>query len=145
MPVKDSRLAQEVEKIENILGRLKEEVDRGTPLIVEGKNDIRALNRLEISGRMIALKSNRNSIFNQLEYDIPGREVIIFTDFDRRGSDLAKSIRNHLQRRGKRVNILFWKRVKKLVGRYVKDVEGLPSYLVKLRRLSGKTPPDLPV
>lgn len=145
MPVKDSRLAQEVEKIENILGRLKEEVDRGTPLIVEGKNDIIALNRLEISGRMIALKSNRNSIFNQLEYDIPGREVIIFTDFDRRGSDLAKSIRNHLQRRGKRVNILFWKRVKKLVGRYVKDVEGLPSYLVKLRRLSGKTPPDLPV
>ncbi len=145
MPVKDSRLAQEVEKIENILGRLKEEVDRGTPLIVEGKNDITALNRLEISGRMIALKSNRNSIFNQLEYDIPGREVIIFTDFDRRGSDLAKSIRNHLQRRGKRVNILFWKRVKKLVGRYVKDVEGLPSYLVKLRRLSGKTPPDLPV
>ncbi|MBL7118763.1 toprim domain-containing protein [Candidatus Bathyarchaeota archaeon] len=145
MPVKDSRLAQEVEKIENILGRLKEEVDRGTPLIVEGKNDIIALNRLKISGRMIALKSNRNSIFNQLEYDIPGREVIIFTDFDRRGSDLAKSIRNHLQRRGKRVNILFWKRVKKLVGRYVKDVEGLPSYLVKLRRLSGKTPPDLPV
>jgi len=145
MPVKDSRLAQEVEKIEKVLGRLKEEVDRGTPLIVEGKNDIIALNRLEISGRMIPLKSNRNSIFNQLEYDIPGREVIIFTDFDRRGSDLAKSIRNHLQRRGKRVNILFWKRVKKLVGRYVKDVEGLPSYLVKLRRLSGKTPPDLPV
>jgi len=145
MSTKDSRLAQEVEKIENVLGRLREEVDRGTPLIVEGKNDVRALNRLEISGRLIALKSNRDSIFNRLEYDILGREVIVFTDFDRRGSELAKSVQNHLQRRGKRVNILFWRRVKKLVGRRVKDVEGLPSYLMKLRRLSGRIPPDLSV
>ncbi len=140
--MKDSRLAQEVEKIDKILGKLREQVEKGIPLIVEGRNDARALGRLKISGRMITLKSSKKSIFNQLEYDIPDREVIIFTDFDRRGSDLAKSIQNHLQGRGKKANILFWKRLKRLVGRNVKDVEGLPSYLEKLRRLTSKEPSD---
>ncbi len=112
-------------------------MDKGIPLLVEGKRDVEALARLEISGRVIELKSSRKSVFNRLEHDIKDREVIILTDFDRRGSDLAKSIQIHFQGQGKRVDILFWKKMRRLVGRNVKDVEGLPSYLATLKRLSS--------
>lgn len=139
MNVKNGRVVREVEEIENLLGKLKEEADKGIPLIVEGKKDEKALNRLEISGRIIKLKSSRKSVFNLLEHDVEDREVIILTDFDRRGSDLAKSIHIHFQGQGKKVNMLFWKRMKRIVGRSVKDVEGLPSYLAKLRRLSSNS------
>jgi 5S rRNA maturation endonuclease (ribonuclease M5) len=137
MNMKNGRLAQEVEEIENLLGKLKEQSDKGIPLLVEGKRDVEALNRLEISGKLIELKSSRKSVFNLLEHDVEDREVIILTDFDRRGSDLAKSIHNHFQGQGEMANMLFWKRMKRLVGRNVKDVEGLPSYLATLRRLSS--------
>ena len=137
MTIRNDRLAQEVEEIENLLGKLKEQSDKGIPLLVEGRKDAEALNRLEISGKVIELKSSRKSLFNLLEHDVKDKEVIILTDFDRRGSDLAKSIHNHFQGQGKMVNMLFWKRMKNLVGRNVKDVEGLPSYLAKLKKLSS--------
>jgi len=137
MNVKSSRLEHQVEEIENLLGKLKEQVDKGIPLLVEGKRDAEALYRLEISGRVIELKSSEKSVFNRLEHDVKDREVIILTDFDRRGSDLAKSIQTHFQGQGKRVNMLFWKRMRRIVGRNVKDVEGLPSYLATLRRMSS--------
>jgi len=143
MSEKNTRLAKEIERVEDVLEELREQAEKGIPLIVEGKKDVKALNNLEISGRLIALKSKRRSVFNQLEYDIPDEEVIVFTDFDRRGSDLARSVQEHLQQRGRKANIIFWRKMKKLVGRNVKDVEGLPSYLATLREQSNKTLPNL--
>lgn len=142
MSVKNSRLAHEVEKIENVLEMLKDKANRGIPVIVEGKKDVEALNRLDVSGSLIEIKSSKRSIFNRLEYDIVNEEVIIFTDFDRHGSELAKDIQGHLERRGKKANILLWRRMRDLVGKDVKDVEGLPSYLVTLRKISNKTTSD---
>ncbi len=138
MSVRNSRLAHEVEKIENVLDRLKDKANRGIPVIVEGKKDVEALNRLDVSGSLIEIKSSKRSIFNRLEYDIVNEEVIIFTDFDRHGSELARDIQSHLERRGKKANILLWRRMRDLVGKDVKDVEGLPSYLVTLRKISSK-------
>lgn len=126
------------EGIENILIKLKEENDRGIPVIVEGRKDLEALNKLGITGRVIQLKSGRKSIFNRLEYDIANEEVIVFTDFDKRGTELARTVRNHFEKRGKKANMLLWKRMRRLASRSLKDVEGLPSYLAKLKELSEK-------
>jgi len=133
MSIKESRSAREVEKIEKILDRLQERAEKGTPIIVEGKNDREALKRLKISGRLIELKSTKKSVFNRLEYDVPEDEVIVFTDFDRRGTRLAKAIKIHFESLGKRANLIFWRRMKGVVGRNLKDIEGLPSYIKRLK------------
>ena len=138
MSVKNSRLASVVEEIEDVLVKIKDEVNRGVPILVEGRKDVEALQRLDISGSFLEIKSSKRSIFNRLEHDVVGEEVIIFTDFDRQGSELARGIQDHLERRGKKVNILLWKRMRNLVGKDVKDVEGLPSYLETLKKLSSK-------
>jgi 5S rRNA maturation endonuclease (ribonuclease M5) len=90
--VKNSRLAYEVEEIENVLVKLKDEVKRGIPVIVEGKKDVEALQRLDVPGSFIEIKSSKRSILNRLEHDVISEEVIIFTDFDRYGSELARDI-----------------------------------------------------
>ena len=138
MSVKNSRLAYEVEEIEDVLVKLKDEAKRGIPVIVEGKKDVEALQRLDVPGSFIEIKSSKRSILNRLEHDVISEEVIIFTDFDRYGSELARDIQDHLERRGKKVNVLLWRRMRNLVGKDVKDVEGLPSYLETLKKLSSK-------
>lgn len=138
MSVKNSRLAYVVEEIEDVLVKLKDEANRGVPVIVEGRKDVKALQRLDVSGGFLEIKSSKRSIFNRLEHDVVSEEVIIFTDFDRQGSELARDIQGHLERRGKKVNILLWRRMRNLVGKDVKDVEGLPSYLKTLKKLSNK-------
>lgn len=138
MSVKNSRLASIVEEIEDVLWKLRDKANRGIPVIVEGRKDVEALQRLDVSGSFLEIKSSRRSIFNRLEHDIVSEEVIIFTDFDRQGSELARDIQGHLERRGKKVDILLWRRMRNLVGKDVKDVEGLPSYLETLKKLSNK-------
>ncbi len=140
MPARDQGLTRLAEEIENILIKVKEENDKGIPVIVEGRKDVEALNKLGITGRIIQLKSGRRSIFNRLEYDITDEEIVVFTDFDTRGTELARTIRTHFERKGKKANMLLWKRMRRLASRSLKDVEGLPSYLEKLKRLSEKTP-----
>ncbi|UCD72906.1 MAG: hypothetical protein JSW01_05525 [Candidatus Bathyarchaeota archaeon] len=138
MSVKNSRLAYIVEEIEDVLMKLNDQANRGVPVIVEGRKDVKALQRLDVSGGFLEIKSSKRSIFNRLEHDVVSEEVIIFTDFDRQGSELARDIQGHLERRGKKVNILLWRRMRNLVGKDVKDVEGLPSYLETLKKLSNK-------
>jgi 5S rRNA maturation endonuclease (ribonuclease M5) len=135
---KNTRLAHEVEEIENILKMLKEKTSRGIPVIVEGRKDTEALNRLDVSGSILEIKSSKKSIFNRLESDITDEEIVIFTDFDRRGSELARDIQSHLERRGKKGNILLWRKMRNLIGKKVKDIEGIPSYILTLKRLSSK-------
>jgi len=40
---------------------------------------------------------------------------------------------------GVKVNLTFWRRLKALLKRNVKDVEGLPSYLKSLKKRVGQS------
>jgi 2,5-diamino-6-(ribosylamino)-4(3H)-pyrimidinone 5'-phosphate reductase len=125
-----------LEKILQLLDRLATESAKGTPIIVEGRNDVNALDELGVEGDVILAKSSGKSFLDVLsEVERRGkREAILLMDFDRRGKEWTNRLAQRLEKMRITPNLLFWKGLIGLVGREVKDIEGLATYLKNLRR-----------
>jgi 5S rRNA maturation endonuclease (ribonuclease M5) len=121
-----------LEKINNLLQKLANEASKGTPIIVEGQHDRRTLNNLGVKGNFFCLKSTGNILLDQLD-KIEGTEAILLVDFDKEGIKLVKKIVNYLHFRGIKVRRFYWRRIKSLMGKDIKDVEGMHSYLERLK------------
>jgi len=131
-----TRLKEKEEKILLTLERLAQESAKDIPLIVEGKNDVEALRVLGIEGKIIEAKTGGKSMLDVIfEVEECGaQEVILLLDFDRRGRELTKSLKQYLEKMQIKANVVFWKKLRGIVGREVKDVEGLTSYMETLKR-----------
>ena len=130
-----THLKEKREKILKILENLKEESEKGTPIIVEGKKDIQALRTFDIKGKIISAKTGGKSFLDVI-YEVENtkkREVILLLDFDRRGKELTKNLKKYLETTGIKLNLTFWKKLSSLVGTEVKDVEGLATYMETLK------------
>ena len=127
---------RKLEKILKLLERLSKELTKGTPIIVEGRNDINALHELGLEGDIISAKSSGKSFLDVLgEVEGRGRrEVILLMDFDRNGKEWTNRLARRLEEMRITPNLLFWKRLLGLVGHDVKDIEGLATYLETLRK-----------
>ena len=127
---------RKLEKILKLLERLSKESTKGTPIIVEGRNDINALHELGLEGDIILAKSSGKSFLDVLgEVEGRGRrEVILLMDFDRQGKEWTNRLARRLEEMRITPNLLFWKRLLGLVGHDVKDIEGLATYLETLRK-----------
>lgn len=134
-----TKLQKRTEKILQLLERLEKESAKGIPIIVEGKNDINALQRLNVRGEIISAKTSGKSLLDVLsEVESTGkREVVLLMDFDKRGREWTRRLTQHLERMRIKPNSLFWRELLGLVGRDVKDVEGLATYVETLRRKCG--------
>lgn len=135
-----SRLEEKEEKILRVLERLTEESAKGKPIIVEGKNDTATLRALGVEGEIISAKTGGKSFLDVI-YAVKkskAQEVILLLDFDRRGKELTKLLKQNLEKTKMKPNLTFWTKLLELVGREVKDVEGLATYMETLkRRISG--------
>lgn len=131
-----TRLKEKEEKILRVLEFLAEESAKGTPIIVEGKKDIETLRELSVEGEIICAKTGGKSLLDVIsEVEKTGiREVILLLDFDRRGKELTKHLKQHLEKAKIRPNLTFWRELSGLVSREVKDVEGLATYMETLKR-----------
>ena len=130
---------KKLEKILKLLERLTKESTKGTPIIVEGRNDVNALHELSLQGDIISAKSSGKSFLDVLG-EVEGRgkrEVILLMDFDRHGKEWTNRLTRRLEEMRITPNLLFWKRLLGLVGRDVKDIEGLATYLETLRKKVG--------
>ena len=134
-----NRLKKKLENVLQLLERLAEESAKGVPIIVEGQKDIAALRKLDIDGDIISAKSSGRSFVDVLgEVETRGkREIILLLDFDRRGTEWTKRIVHRLERMRIKSNMFFWNGLKNIVGKDVKDVEGLAAYLETLRKKCG--------
>jgi 5S rRNA maturation endonuclease (ribonuclease M5) len=130
---------KKLEKILKLLERLATELTKGTPIIVEGRNDVNALHELDLEGDIIKAKSSGKSFLDVLgEIERRGkREVILLMDFDRQGKEWTNRLARRLEEMRIKPNLLFWKRLLGLVGHDVKDIEGLATYLETLRKKVG--------
>ncbi|MBE0512229.1 toprim domain-containing protein [Candidatus Bathyarchaeota archaeon] len=127
---------KKLEKILKLLERLTKESTKGTPIIVEGRNDVNALHELGLQGDIISAKSSGKSFLDVLG-EVEGRgkrEVILLMDFDRNGKEWTNRLARRLEEMRITPNLLFWKRLLGLVGHDVKDIEGLATYLETLRK-----------
>ena len=137
-----THLKEKEEKILQILERLAEESAKGTPIIVEGKKDIETLRAIGIEGKIISAKTGGKTLLDVISEmeNIGAREVILLFDFDRRGKEWTKRIKQQLERAGTKPNITFWRELLTIVGKEVKDIEGLTAYMETLnRKLSDST------
>jgi len=130
---------KKLEKALKLLERLTKEATKGTPIIVEGRNDINTLHELGLEGDLISAKSSGKSFLDVLgEVERrEKREVILLMDFDRNGKEWTNRLARRLEEMRKKPNILFWKGLLGLVGHDVKDIEGLATYLETLRKKAG--------
>lgn len=123
-----------MEKIQLFIEKLALDSKKGCLLVVEGQKDCGALRQLGVSGKILTAKTGRKS-FLDLTMEIEKEsypQVILFLDFDRRGKELTKRLVQHLESARIRTNTEYWKELHGLVGRDVKDIEGLPKYLETL-------------
>ena len=117
------------------LEELKQE-NQSIPIIVEGDKDIHALRKLGFTGEIIRYNQGM-SIADFCDMIAQTyKEVIILTDWDRRGGYLCHTIKRNIQSRVK-CNVLFREKIAKKAT--IKTVEGIPSWLETLREKSSHT------
>lgn len=134
-----TRLKEKEEKILRILESLAKESAKGIIMIVEGKKDIEALRAMGIEGKIMCAKTGGKSFLDVIsEVEQTGaREVILLLDFDRRGKQGTKRVKRDLERAKIKPNMKFWCELSCILGKEVKDIEGLTTYMETLRKKAG--------
>jgi 5S rRNA maturation endonuclease (ribonuclease M5) len=128
-------LKEKEEKILHVIDNLVEESAKGTPVVVEGKKDEVALRTLGIAGPIISVKTGGKSFteaINEIE-ETKALEVVLLLDFDRRGKEGTKRLKQNLERVKIKPNLTFWNHLSALLGREIQCVESLTSYLATLK------------
>lgn len=134
-----THLKNKAEQILQVLEQLAEENRNGKPILVEGRKDAEALKTLGINGQIILAKTGGKTlldVISEVEAANPS-EIILLPDFDRRGRELTANLKRHMEKAGIKANLHFWLRLSSLVGREVKDVEGLAAYMETLKSKIG--------
>lgn len=118
-----------IENLEEALLELAEE-NKTVPIIVEGDKDIDALRKLDVNGKIFSI----NLGVSLTDFcDMIARkckEVILLTDWDRKGGYLCHTIRKNLEGRvncNTRYRELFAKNA------MIRTVEGLPSWIKTMK------------
>jgi len=132
-------LQRKAERLSKLLEKLAAEAAKGIPVVVEGQKDVSALHQLNVEGNIVSSKTSGKSfldILTEIER-LRVREVILLLDFDRRGVEWTHRLKQHLEKTRIKPNLNFWNELYGLVGRDLKDIEGLPSYLETLKKRIG--------
>ena len=137
-----TRLKEKMEIILKVFEALAEESVKGTPIVVEGKKDVEALRALGVEGTVVTVKTGGKSFLDAVsEIEKMGvSEVILFLDFDRRGREGTKSLKQSLERTKIKPNDKFWRLLSALVGKEIQYVESLTTYLRTWRLKIGASP-----
>jgi len=131
-----SRTERRLEGIEAVLEGLRER-DARTAILVEGERDVRALDALGVPGPIVKLNAGE-SLLNMCEslarqYDT----VVLLTDWDSKGEELALKLKVNLERAAVRVDTHPRERLGRLARPEVSAVEELSSLVLRLRRAVG--------
>ncbi|HIH40117.1 MAG TPA: toprim domain-containing protein [Halobacteria archaeon] len=119
-----------LERIKDAITEMREISEDGGIVIVEGRKDEASLSDLGVKN-CLRLPLNV-SIFTFSEFIAKqNRNVIIMTDWDDKGEELAKKIDNNLKNLDVLPDLNIRKRIKELVCKDIKDVESLNRYLIK--------------
>jgi len=123
---------ERLEHLEKVFEDL-EELSNDTPIVVEGIRDIAALRRLGITKNVIAVHRGDTIFGFAEEMAKKHRNVIILTDWDRRGGTLARMLKEALTANGVAANIRIRARIVILSKKEVKDIESMPTFIDRLR------------
>jgi 5S rRNA maturation endonuclease (ribonuclease M5) len=117
-----------LEEIEKALIELREE-NKKIPVIVEGEKDIEALKKLGLTGKIISLNSGSSLIDFCDKIAREYTDIIILTDWDKKGGFLCSTIKRNLQ--GRVLCNTYYREVF-AKSSMIKTVEGLPSWVITM-------------
>jgi len=124
-------------EVEKILEDLREK-NKTVPIVVEGIRDKESLRKLEIKGKIIIV--NRGITLSDFcdQLSMKYSEIIILTDWDRKGGKICSIILKSLAGRT-RCDIEIRKRFAQHTT--IKNVEELPSWIENMKMKMGKRTP----
>ena len=123
------RTKESLEIVDNILEELQLE-NVQVPIVVEGEKDITALHKLGIQGVVISINRGK-SLTDFCDWLAEHyKEIIILTDWDRRGGHLCRILMINLEGRIK-YNTSFREALAKHAT--IRKVEGLPSWIETMK------------
>ncbi len=126
----------DAEALEELISALLEASGRGAVIIVEGRRDQESLRALGIHGPVITA-SQKPALALAEDVAREHREIIVLTDWDEKGEEMALQIEKHLRCSGSRGDVEIRSRLKRLVKKEIKDVESLSRYVERMRELYG--------
>ncbi len=129
------------ESLEELIASLVEASEDGAAIIVEGVRDERSLRDLGVKGPIVRA-SRRPALVVAEEAARDYRDVVVLTDWDRAGEELARRMGQYFQGTGARVDLETRERLKRMVRREIKDVESLSRFVERVR--SERCPNELP-
>jgi len=129
---------ESLELVEDILEKLRLE-NVQVPIVVEGEKDITALHKLGIQGVVISINRGK-SLTDFCDWLAEHyTEIIILTDWDRRGGHLCRILMKNLEGRVK-----YYTSFREALAKHatIRKVEGLPSWIetIKAKVNQGKEP-----
>ena len=135
-----AHLKERLEKLEELLQRIAAESAKGKPIVVEGKKDFETLRALGVEGRIITSKTggkSRLDLISEIE-NMGTKEIILLFDFDKRGREWTAHVKGQLEKSRIKADSLFRAELIGLVGREVKDIEGLDTYIATLKKKTAE-------
>ena len=123
---------ERLEKLEGLILELQDMSDSGTIIVVEGRRDVESLRSLGIKGD-IKLSSQKPLLDFTEVLSRCGKDIVILTDWDRKGGIAARKIIDYLNSYGIMPNTNIRARIGFLVKKRIKDIESLSRYIGKLR------------
>ena len=126
----------DLEALEELIAALLEASMQGAAVIVEGRHDEMALRALGLPGPVI-MASHRRALDLAEEAARNFSDIVLLTDWDSKGDEMARNIEHHLRSVGSRPDAELRSRLKKLVKKEIKDVESLSQYVERMREQYG--------
>jgi len=123
---------ERLEKLEKLILELQVLSDTGAIIIVEGRKDVESLRSLGVNGE-IKLSSQKPLLDFTEQLSRRGKDIVLLTDWDRKGGMVARKIIDYLHAYGIMPNTDIRARIGFLVKKRIKDIESLSRYIGKLR------------
>jgi 5S rRNA maturation endonuclease (ribonuclease M5) len=119
------RLGEELEE-------LKYYGEQGVPILIEGRKDEEALKELGVEGEFIKVSGSPQNLFEIAEIAAKSSKVIILTDFDKKGNQLANRLSRDIQSLGSNPDMQIRRRIMGMTRKYIKDIQSLPKHVSRL-------------
>ena len=122
-----------MEALDELLESLKDANERA-PIIVEGDKDVAALRALGLTGEVVRLNQGRSLVVFCEGLASRCREVIILTDWDRKGGQLCRHLTDYCDDNDVKYDLHFRMELALLCKKEIKDVQSLPRYVENLEK-----------
>jgi 5S rRNA maturation endonuclease (ribonuclease M5) len=119
-------------RLSNLIEELKIFGEQGIPVLIEGQKDEKALKELGVNGNFIKVSGSGLKLFEIAEIAAQSARVVILTDFDRKGNELAKRLSEDIQSLGSHPDLRLRRIIMGITRRYIKDIQSLPRHMEQL-------------